>query len=293
MSGFIAAYREAVDHPLFKGHADKLGAWTWLLMRAAWKQTKIDVSGKIVTVERGQLSVSIRHLSEAWGWSKSTTERFITRLKTETMIETHSGTGRLLITICNYDKYQSISENGGTPSGTASGTAAGQQRDIKEQGNKGTRDIEPNGPISQDAHVPDVDAEVVVPEPVIPEPTPTPAKAKRNSKWSTIDRPEDVTPEVWRDYEHHRRSKGAPITETVIGAMRREAAKAGWSIEEAIMETILRNWQGFKAEWVQGNDRGNRKANGPDAGRQSYNPMVEAYVEGRSGGFSEQPELYE
>lgn len=142
MTGFIAAYRDALDHPLFKGHADRLGAWTWLLMRAAWKPTKIDVSGKTVTVNRGQLSVSIRHLSEAWGWSKSSTDRFITRLKTETMIETNSGTGRLLITICNYEKYQDISKDAGTPSGTPSGTGAGQERDTKEQGNKETRVLE-------------------------------------------------------------------------------------------------------------------------------------------------------
>jgi hypothetical protein len=149
MSGFIVAYRDAAEHPLFKGHADRLGAWLWLLMKAAWKPTKFDVNGKVVTVERGQLSVSIRHLGEAWGWPKSTTERFLTRLKTETMIETHSGTGRLLITICNYDKYQDVSDINGTASGTQVGTGAGQERDTKEQGNKGTRDKEPNGSSSQ------------------------------------------------------------------------------------------------------------------------------------------------
>lgn len=138
MTGFIATHREMLNHPLFKGRADRLGAWSWLLMSAAWKQTKFDVNGQIVTIERGQISTSIRHLAEAWGWSKSTTQRFLTRLKTDTMIGTDSGTGRLLITICNYEKYQSISEGAGTASGTASGTAAGQQRDIKEQGNKET-----------------------------------------------------------------------------------------------------------------------------------------------------------
>jgi hypothetical protein len=32
--------------------------------------------------------------------------------------------------------------------------------------------------------------------------------------------------------------------------MEREAAKAGWQIEDALAETMLRGWQAFKADWV-------------------------------------------
>lgn len=137
MSGFVCLHRDALGHPLLKDPA-RLGAWFWLVARAAWKPTPYDVNGKIITVERGQLCVSIRQLSDEWKWPKSTVERFLTRLKTETMIETASGTGKLVITICNYAKYQDISDISGTANGTASGTGAGQERDTKEQGNKGT-----------------------------------------------------------------------------------------------------------------------------------------------------------
>lgn len=145
MSGFVAIYREMTEHHLFAGDSARLGAWTWLVAKACWRPTKFNVNGKTITLDRGQFCTSMRDLAEAWGWSKSSVERFLTRLKTETMIETHTGTGRLIVTICNYSKYQDVSEQAGTATGTPTGTAAGQQRDTKEQENKGTIEEEPIG----------------------------------------------------------------------------------------------------------------------------------------------------
>ena len=152
MTGFIAMQREALDHPLLQD-AERFRAWFWLVANAVWKPTPYDVSGKIITLDRGQLCVSVRQLAQAWGWSKSTVDRFLTRLKTETMIGTQAGTGRLVITICNYDKYQSPPTDSGTPSGTLGGTAAGQQRDIKEQGNKETSTTYPDGYVGDDTQI--------------------------------------------------------------------------------------------------------------------------------------------
>lgn len=139
MSGFVALHRIATEHPLFAADVGRFGAWCWMVAKACWRPTRFNVSGKVIMLERGQLCYSVRDLADAWGWSKSAVDRFLTRLKTETMIETQSGTGRLVITICNYERYQDRSDSTGTPSGTPSGTAAGQQRDIKEQGNKRTK----------------------------------------------------------------------------------------------------------------------------------------------------------
>jgi len=88
-----------MDHPLFRGEPfTKAQAWEWLIMEANFKDTK--------WLKRGQLSHSIRHLSSVWQWHRARTERFLTRLKTETMIETETRQGRTVITICNYNRYQ-------------------------------------------------------------------------------------------------------------------------------------------------------------------------------------------
>lgn len=138
MSGFVAMQREALEHPLFRGNPDRFYAWFWLVARAAWRPTGYDVGGKVITLQRGQLCASVRQLAEAWGMSKSAVERFVARLKTETMVETEAGQGRLVITICNYNKYQDLEVASRDSSGTATETAAGQQRDIKEPLNHGT-----------------------------------------------------------------------------------------------------------------------------------------------------------
>jgi hypothetical protein len=150
MTGWIAMDRDALDHPLLQD-ADKFRAWFWLVANASWKPTRADVGGRMIELDRGQLSFSVRFLAEKWKWPKSTVDRWLKRLEIEKMVNlscsktgTANGTGQLIITICNYDKYQNVNGDAGTPSGTE----VGQQRDKEEQGNKGTRDsISPDGDI--------------------------------------------------------------------------------------------------------------------------------------------------
>ena len=135
MSGWIKLHRGWMDNPAL-GTPERKIAWLWLIENACWKETKVDIKGRTHTLERGQMTYSIRYLSDAWGWSKTSVERFLDRLKTETMIGTASGTGQNVLTICNYAKYQDSDEQGGTASGTESGTGAGQERDKEEKGKK-------------------------------------------------------------------------------------------------------------------------------------------------------------
>lgn len=66
----------------------------------------------------------------------------------------------------------------------------------------------------------------------------------------TVDTPEGVSETVWQEFVNHRKSKKAQITQTVINDIAKQATIAGWTLEDALKETIVRNWQSFKAEWV-------------------------------------------
>jgi hypothetical protein len=66
-----------------------------------------------------------------------------------------------------------------------------------------------------------------------------------------IDRPEDISETHWRDWTACRRK---PVTESVLVRIRREAAKAGMSADEAIRTAAERQWEGFQADWLN-NDR--------------------------------------
>ncbi|MFC0204713.1 hypothetical protein [Novosphingobium soli] len=146
MSGFALLFREAADHPLLAGDSARLGAWAWLVLKGCWKPTRFRVGGKVVELDRGQLCVSRSQLADAWGWSPSSVERFLTRLETEQMIGRETGQGRTIITICNYAKYQDVEAKAGQAAEQPDGQAPDSDRTTKEQINHITKDIpSPNG----------------------------------------------------------------------------------------------------------------------------------------------------
>jgi uncharacterized protein YdaU (DUF1376 family) len=72
-----------------------------------------------------------------------------------------------------------------------------------------------------------------------------------NKKDKGIDIPTGVSPATWSDFLVLRKGKKAPVTESAIKGIEREARKAGWSLEKALLECCARGWIGFKADWVQ------------------------------------------
>jgi hypothetical protein len=139
-------HRGWMDNPAFGGEREpfcRRAAWCWLIENANWKAAKVDAGGRTITVERGQLCVSYRYLAKAWGWSVGKVQLFIDRLKTDTMINTVSNTGRMVITICNYDRYQAGADNSNTPDNTVANTPSIRRQYESKEGKKERRN--PNG----------------------------------------------------------------------------------------------------------------------------------------------------
>jgi hypothetical protein len=72
-------------------------------------------------------------------------------------------------------------------------------------------------------------------------------------------KPEGVSDEVWKDFIDLRKAKRAPLNATALKAIERETAKAGWTLNDAIAESVARGWQSFKAEWVKEKSKANGK----------------------------------
>ena len=70
-------------------------------------------------------------------------------------------------------------------------------------------------------------------------------------KTATTDRPEEVTEEAWQSFLTLRRAKKAPVTATALAGLRREAEKAGLTLQQALEHCCARGWTGFKADWVR------------------------------------------
>ncbi len=64
-------------------------------------------------------------------------------------------------------------------------------------------------------------------------------------------RPDGVDEKLWADFLVIRKAKRAPVTETAIAGLRREAERAGMELNAAIATCCERGWAAFKAEWVQ------------------------------------------
>lgn len=63
--------------------------------------------------------------------------------------------------------------------------------------------------------------------------------------------PAGVEKQVWKDWLALRRSKKAPVTETALRHIQREADKAGLSLQHALEVCCNRGWTGFRADWVE------------------------------------------
>ncbi len=94
------------------------------------------------------------------------------------------------------------------------------------------------------------------------EPSVVKAKALPTNRASGPAMPEGVEQNVWNDFLELRKAKRAPISNTSLAAIEREADKAGWSLNDALAECAARGWQGFKADWVKETTNGKTTSTG-------------------------------
>lgn len=78
----------------------------------------------------------------------------------------------------------------------------------------------------------------------------SPPKKQPKPKAASAAAPEGVDDQVWQEFVAVRKKRGALITDRVISGIKSEADLAGWSLNDALKEVVLRGWQSFKAEWV-------------------------------------------
>jgi len=75
-------------------------------------------------------------------------------------------------------------------------------------------------------------------------------ETEKRQRATIVATPDGVSQSVWQEFIAHRKAKKAQVTQLVIDGIKKEADKAGFTLEDAIKEIVVRNWQGFKAEWV-------------------------------------------
>lgn len=82
-------------------------------------------------------------------------------------------------------------------------------------------------------------------------------------------RPDEVSESVWQDFQAIRKAKRAPLTDTAMDGIRREAMKAGIGLGDAIAYCCEAGWQGFNAGWYA-----ERTARKPPGGTAHVTPQA-------------------
>ena len=107
MGTFITVPREIFEDSLFVPEPySRREAFLDLVQKATHEPKTIPIRGGSITVNRGQLSASIRFLATRWQWSCGKVESVLKEYESVNLIERKSDSGTTLISIVNYDFYQ-------------------------------------------------------------------------------------------------------------------------------------------------------------------------------------------
>lgn len=112
-SAWIRTCVDVFDHPVLdNGPFDRRSAWLWLIARANWKDKRVNHKGKLLDLKRGQMLAGRAFLAEKWGWSEKAVRTYLSALSADGMIEMGQSNGHYanVLTICNYDAYQTRKE---------------------------------------------------------------------------------------------------------------------------------------------------------------------------------------
>ncbi len=137
--GFIMVPRCIFEDPLLQNDAH-FHAWLRLVSEAAWKPRRITVTNgrtsEIVELGRGQLSHSRRYLAKSWGWTEKRVRTFLSRLKKIGLIDLQAGRLQTVITISNYDLYQSTRNDEGPQTGQQRAGKGPEEEETREGNNR-------------------------------------------------------------------------------------------------------------------------------------------------------------
>lgn len=130
MSGWYIMHRGWMDS--FKPEPfTEREAFLWSIEQAAFETHDQWFNGRRFTVNRGEFVTSLRAMEAAFGWTLKRIRGFMERMgKAQKWAQRQAHDGAqspTIITVCNYDVYQTPADAKGTVEGTAKGTRGAQQ----------------------------------------------------------------------------------------------------------------------------------------------------------------------
>lgn len=111
--------------------------------------------------------------------------------------------------------------------------------------------------------------------------------APKAPKAAPVEKPDDVSDQVWTEWLALRKAKRAQVTPFILDRIRKQAervpAKYGFTFEDALLMMIDAQWTGFEAEWAV--NRLSRTGGRATAAPQGFTRELSAEERARNPGF--------
>jgi uncharacterized protein YdaU (DUF1376 family) len=140
------------------------------------------------------------------------------------------------------DEFFTFSEDDGCWHNSRADTEIAKYHFLSESGKKGAEKRWGNRdkkPLESDPN-----------SPPIATPLATKNQEPRTKNHINTKTPEGVSDSVFQDFLKLRKQHRAPLTETALKGLAKEAEKAKLSLQEVMEICCQRGWRGFKADWV-------------------------------------------
>lgn len=107
--GWIKLYRSIQESSVFDDGEPytRRDAWIWILLNANVKESEFYHGFELVRVRRGQLCISVRKLATSWNRSLAWCANTLKLFTANGMLEKSRTPGGTILTVVNYDFYQS------------------------------------------------------------------------------------------------------------------------------------------------------------------------------------------
>lgn len=105
--GYLKLYRKMMDNPIVTKDAEHLAIWIFLLTEARYMPEDSLFGGKKITLQPGQLTTGRKQIADKIRVTESKVQRVLKLFESEQLIEQQTSSRNRLISIVNWNVYQS------------------------------------------------------------------------------------------------------------------------------------------------------------------------------------------
>lgn len=134
--GWVKLHRCIMDNWVFDD-AKSLKAWLHLILTVNHEENKIPFDGKLQIVKPGQTITSISKLAKAWGYTWRTADKIIKNFILDDMVSIEHIGRAFILTILNYESYQSLSESRAKSRAKSTGESRGESTTDSRDASRG------------------------------------------------------------------------------------------------------------------------------------------------------------